>query len=132
MSSTTAPCFEPLDIFDFPAESSSARLPEIGPEEDEDIDYDLEAELAKFRESEKRDKRNGFGGSPPPPDLEEEPDEWDEELALMESEQMSQSLSTTQVRSSTVTTVTSSSSKITFGESDILGQPVASCESRTP
>ena len=126
MSASTEPLFEPLDVFDFPPASSSSKARDAVPSfpDDEPMDFDVDAELAMFEEEQRERKGRGYAVSPPP-DMEEEP-EWEDEVVQTETTQMSQSL---RAGGTLVTQTSTVETTLTFGESDILGTAVASCES---
>lgn len=123
MSATSALMFEPLDLLDFqPIPSTSKATPPI-PDE---MDLDLDAELALFEEEERNAARKIVSDSPPP-DMDEEPD-WADDDVQMESIHSTQSLMVSTAQRQVVSTQTAEATSISFGSADLLGGPIASCE----
>lgn len=132
-SSSTAPLFEAIDdVFDF-APPPPARPPRV---EDEEMDFDLDAEIAMMQEEEERAGRRVYDDSPPP-NVEEEPD-WDEDMdsamesTAIETESVSATTTTAGQRSTKTTASAVPASAGEFGESDIFNFPIASCKRVLP
>lgn len=123
--SSSALSFEALDdVFGFDPTPPSRKPAQ----DDEDMDFDVDAEIAMMQEEEERTQQRRYDDSPPP-NVEEEPD-WDEHMETMESATVVQSVTTTfsryEGKAATQTAIGGTADR--FGESDIFDFPIASCK----
>ena len=124
MSSSTL-SFEALDdVFGFDPTPPLRKAVQ----EDEDMDFDVDAEIAMMQEEEERTRQRRYDDSPPP-NVEEEPD-WDENMEAVESATLVKSVTTTFSRYEVkaVTQTANGGAEDGFGESDIFDFPIASCK----
>ena len=130
--SSSALSFEALDdVFGFDSTPPSRKPAQ----DDEDMDFDVDAEIAMMQEEEERTQQRRYDDSPPP-HVEEEPD-WDENMETMEIATVVKSVVTTTssryegktgYEGKAVTQTANGGAEDGFGESDIFDFPIASCK----